>query len=85
MEGFEPEAGQADVFRLDLEEAARLAGLHFKVDVVLNNRREVVGLFAGDFVAEHRAGAKLAAEVYRRRRSKTPMSSWSTATPMRSS
>lgn len=51
-------------FRLDLEEAARLAGLQFKVDCVLNNRREVVGLFAGDFVAEHRAGVKLAREVY---------------------
>ena len=51
-------------FRLDLEEAARLAGIHFKVDAVLNNRREVVGLFAGDVVAEHRAGCKLAREVY---------------------
>ncbi len=52
-------------FRLDLEEAARLAGLHFKVDVVVNHRREVVGLFAGDLVAEHRAGAELATQVYR--------------------
>ena len=51
-------------FRLDIEEAARLAGLQFKVDCVLNNRREVVGLFAGDFVAEHRAGVKLAREIY---------------------
>lgn len=54
-----------NVFRLDLEEAARLAGLHFKVDAVLNNRREVVGLFAGDFVAEHRIGVKFASQVYR--------------------
>jgi lactate racemase len=53
-----------NVFRLDIEEAARLAGLHFKVDAVLNNRREVVGLFAGDFVAEHRAGVQLARDVY---------------------
>ncbi|MCL5110563.1 MAG: lactate racemase domain-containing protein [Chloroflexi bacterium] len=51
-------------FRLDIEEAARIAGLHFKVDAVLNNRREVVGLFAGDFVEEHREGVKLATEVY---------------------
>ena len=51
-------------FRLDMEEAARMAGFHFKVDSILNNRREVVGLFAGDFVAEHRAGVKLAREVY---------------------
>lgn len=54
-----------NVFRLDIEDAARLAGLHFKVDAVLNNRREVVGLFAGDLVAEHRVGVKLASEVYR--------------------
>ncbi len=51
-------------FRLDIEEGARLGGLQFKVDCVLNNRREVVGLFAGDFVAEHRAGVRLAREVY---------------------
>ena len=56
---------EGNVFRLDLEEAARLAGLHFKVDAVLNNRREVVGLFAGDFVAEHRAAVDLARELYR--------------------
>ena len=53
-----------NAFRLDIEEAARMAGLQFKVDAVLNNRREVAGLFAGDFVAEHRAGVKLAREVY---------------------
>ncbi|MFC1860595.1 lactate racemase domain-containing protein [Chloroflexota bacterium] len=53
------------VFRLDLEEAAILAGLHFKVDAVLNNRREVVGLFAGDLVKEHRAGVELARQLYK--------------------
>ncbi len=60
------ELGRIDgnVFRLDLEDAARLAGLHFKVDAVLNNRREVVGLFAGDLVEEHRAGVELARELY---------------------
>ena len=53
-----------NLFRLDLEEAARLSGLHFKIDAVLNNRREVVGLFAGDVVAEHRAGVEMAAPLY---------------------
>jgi len=52
-------------FRLDIDEAARLAALQFKVDAVLNNRREVVGLFAGDMIAEHRAGAAMAQQVYR--------------------
>jgi nickel-dependent lactate racemase len=55
---------EGNVFRLDLEDAARLAGLHFKIDAVLNNRREVVGLFAGDLVEEHRAGVELARELY---------------------
>lgn len=55
---------EGNLFRSDLEEAARLAGLHFKVDCVINNRREVVGLFAGDLVEEHRAGVKLARELY---------------------
>jgi nickel-dependent lactate racemase len=65
--GENAELGRVDdnVFRLDIEEAARLAGLNFKVDVVLNNHREVAGLFAGDVVAEHRAGAKLGAQMYR--------------------
>jgi len=53
-----------NTFRLDIEEGARLAGLHFKADAVLNNRRQVVGLFAGDFVAEHRAAVGLARQVY---------------------
>ena len=52
-------------FRLDLEEAARLAGLHFKVDVVINNHREVIGLFAGDLVEEHRAGTVFAQSMYK--------------------
>jgi nickel-dependent lactate racemase len=52
-------------FRLDIEEAAKLAGLQFKVDCVLNNRREPVGLFAGGFVEEHRAGVKFAREHYK--------------------
>jgi nickel-dependent lactate racemase len=64
-ENAEPGRLEGNVFRLDIEEAARLAGLHFKVDVVINNRREVVGLFAGDLVAEHRAASKLGAQVYR--------------------
>jgi hypothetical protein len=54
-----------NIFRQDIEEAPRLAGLHFKADVVLNSRREVAGLFTGDFVAAHRTGIKLGVQVYR--------------------
>ncbi len=55
---------EGNVHRMDIEEAARLADLHFKVDAVLNNRREVIGLFAGDFVQEHRAGVTFARQMY---------------------
>lgn len=60
------EMGRVDdnVFRLDIEEAARLSGLHFKIDVVINNHRQVIGLFAGDMVEEHRVGVKLARQMY---------------------
>ncbi|MFC1899566.1 lactate racemase domain-containing protein [Chloroflexota bacterium] len=58
--------GQIDnnLFRSDIEEAALFCGLHFKVDAVLNNRREIVGLFAGDMIKEHRAGVELARKLY---------------------
>ena len=51
--------------REDAEEAAKLAGLDFKIDILMNSRCEVVGLFAGDPVAEYYAAAEMAYEVYR--------------------
>lgn len=42
----------------DMLWAARAAGLAFIVNVVLNTRHEVVGAFAGDCDAAHRAGAE---------------------------
>lgn len=63
-----PSAGLGKVsgneMRLDMEEAARMAGLDIKVDAVLNNKREIVGLFVGDFIAEHRAGCTFARTIY---------------------
>ncbi len=50
--------------RQDIEEAARMAGLDVIVNVVINLRREAVGLFVGDLVAAHREGVKLAKQVY---------------------
>ncbi len=52
------------LYRQNLEEAAGLAGLDMKVDVVQNNRRQAVGVFAGDFVQTHRSASVLAKEVY---------------------
>jgi nickel-dependent lactate racemase len=53
-----------NVIRLDTEETARLAGLDFKVDMIYNNDKLPLGVFAGDFVEEHRAGIEFAKEVY---------------------
>jgi len=53
-----------NLFRAELEEAAGLAGLHFKIDMITNGRREVIGVFAGDFIKEHREACAFAREVY---------------------
>jgi nickel-dependent lactate racemase len=49
--------------RDDLEEIARMAGLAFVVNGVVNSRRELAGLFAGDLVEAHRTAAAFARQV----------------------
>lgn len=44
--------------RLDTEEAAKMAGLDFKIDTVLNLNRDPIELYAGDFVRTQRAAGK---------------------------
>ena len=46
------------------EAAAAIIGLDVIANVVLNSRREICGLFVGDFVQAHRAGAHFALETY---------------------
>ena len=41
--------------RLDMEEAARMAHLDMKVDVLVDSSAQIVDVYAGDFVKEHRA------------------------------
>jgi nickel-dependent lactate racemase len=50
--------------RLRMEEAARLAGLDYLVNVVYDVKRKIVGCFCGDFVEAHRAGSLVARDVY---------------------
>ena len=52
--------------RLDMEEAAGIAGLDFILNAVMNSRKEVVRAVAGDFVEAHRKGATTVDEMYRR-------------------
>ncbi len=46
------------------EEVANVIGLDVIANVVLNSRREICGLFVGDYVQAHRAGAHFALETY---------------------
>lgn len=50
--------------RLRMEEAARLAGLKYLVNVVYDVKHRIVGCYTGDFVAAHRAGCPRSREVY---------------------
>ena len=52
------------VVRQDLEEAVAMVGLDFKVDLLINQRREVVQVFAGQFMEQHRAGVAAAKRLY---------------------
>ncbi len=50
--------------RLRIEEAARMAGLRYIVNVVSDIGGRIVGCFLGDVVAAHREGSKCARRVY---------------------
>lgn len=49
---------------LDVEEAAAMAGLDFKVDALLDSRRRIIGLAAGHPAEAHRAGVERARDLY---------------------
>lgn len=53
-----------NLIREQIDEAARLMGLNFIINVVQDLKGRVVGVFAGDLVDAHRAGCELAKEVY---------------------
>lgn len=45
-----------NIVRADIEEAARIAGLHMAVNTVLNEENQIVKVLAGDHVMVHREG-----------------------------
>lgn len=53
-----------NAMREDIEEAVRKIGLDFKIDLLVNPRREIIGVYAGDFIEQHRAGVKQAKKLY---------------------
>ena len=52
--------------RQDMEDAAKIAGLDFILNVVLNGKKEIVQSVAGDFISAHRIGAATVDRMYRR-------------------
>ncbi len=54
-----------------IEMAATVLGLDAIANMVLNSRREICGLFVGDFIKAHRKGAHFAMDTYRTEISET--------------
>ena len=50
--------------RLEVEKIARMAGLRFIVNVVMDGRHRVTNVVAGDVKAAHRAGAKISRSIF---------------------
>ena len=63
-EGVGPGRVADNLRRLDAEEAARIAGLDFIVNVLINADRDVAGLVCGDVVEAHRAAVELGRRHY---------------------
>ena len=51
-------------FRQEFERVARLAGVNYVVQVVVNSQRKVAGVFCGELVLAHQEAAKFAAKVF---------------------
>ena len=51
-------------FYEEIVDAGRLARLAFKLDLVMNEKKEIIKAFAGETMAEHRAAAKFAESLY---------------------
>jgi nickel-dependent lactate racemase len=51
--------------RQDAEEIGKMMGVHFALNAVIDEEKQIVGVFAGDPVAVMRAGMPLALDLYR--------------------
>ncbi|MDZ7289578.1 MAG: lactate racemase domain-containing protein [candidate division KSB1 bacterium] len=51
-------------FRAEFERVAHHVGVQLSINVVVNSRREIAGVFVGDLEAAHRRAAEFAREVY---------------------
>lgn len=53
-----------NIMRAECDAAGDIAGLHFKVDCLINRRGEITNLYAGPFRATHRMGAEEGKDHY---------------------
>ncbi len=51
-------------FLEDILDAGRLSRMAFKLDLIINEKKEVIRAFAGDPIAEHREASNCAASLY---------------------
>jgi len=63
---FAPAFGKVEgnLIRLDMEEAAEMAGLNLIINTILNKNDEVVKVVAGDPVQAHRGGVRYSEEAF---------------------
>ena len=64
--------------RLQMEEAARIAGLRYVVNIVSDAKENITGCFVGDPVASHREGGCSPAQSTPSGSRSGPTSSWPT-------
>jgi nickel-dependent lactate racemase len=65
MGGAYKRGGSLDTeLRREIEDVAARVGLDFIINVVLNQKREIAGLFAGDKILAHRQGVEFASATY---------------------
>jgi len=51
--------------RQNIEEAARIAGLDFILNVIINSKKEIIAAVAGDFIEAHRKGTEYVDAMYK--------------------
>jgi len=64
--GTMPGRAEGNPMREDIEEIGRKVGLKFIVNAVLNSRKEIVKVVAGDPIKAHREGCKYVDKMYKR-------------------
>ncbi|MBS3809658.1 MAG: DUF2088 domain-containing protein [Desulfobacterales bacterium] len=53
-----------NILRRNIDEAAAMAEMDFKIDVIVNSRGAATAIFAGDMASVHKRAVELAKEVY---------------------